>query len=185
MTRKRVFAFSLAAALLGLVATASVALATPTSSHGGGAMDAQIGVVRIDPNNPRAAYVTAWYTCPASATSKHLFVSVKQVASGLPDNRLKSEGSSQYTSAWLETHPAHSTFTCDGTRHTGTWRITDDPNDPSYVQPGTDPDNPFGDYGFGGPLIPGQVYVQFCMDDGSETSPVWWAYSEQFARASY
>ena len=168
----RFLAASLVAALVAIVA-ASVALADPTSSHSGGANAVQIGVVRIDPNNPMAAYVTAWYTCPAG-TTKHLFVSVKQVASGAPDNRLKEEGSSQYTSAWLETHPDDSTYTCDGQRHTGTWRITDDPTDPSY--------GPF-DYGFGGPLVPGQVYVQFCMDDGSETNPAWWAYSEQFSRA--
>lgn len=175
MNRKRIFALSLVAAVLGVVATASVALAVPTNSHGGGAMANQIGLVRIDPKNPMAAYVTGWYSCPAGA-SKHLFVSVKQVASGKPDNRLKEEGSSQYTSAWLETHPAPDTYTCDGTRHIGTWRITDDPTDPSYG---------LFDYGFGGPLVPGQVYVQFCMDDGNETAPAWWAYSEQFARASY
>jgi hypothetical protein len=113
------------------VAAASVALAAPTSTHSGGANANQIGIVRIDPNNPMAAYVTGNYTCPAGAQA-HLFVSVKQVASGKPDNRLKEEGSSQYTSAWLETHPAPDTFTCDGTWHQGTWRITDDPLDPSY-----------------------------------------------------
>ena len=174
MNRKRIFALSLAAASVAAIATASVALAAPTSSHSGGANANQIGVVRIDPNNPMAAYVTGNYTCPAGAQA-HLFVSVKQVASGKPDNRLKEEGSSQYTSAWLETHPAPDTFTCDGSWHRGTWRITDDPLDPSY--------GPF-DYGFGGPLIPGAVYVQFCWDDDSGNN-AWHAYSEQFAHAGY
>jgi hypothetical protein len=174
MNKKRVFALALAAAVIGVIATASVALADPTSSHSGGANANQIGVVRIDPNNPMAAYVTGNYNCPAGAQA-HLFVSVKQVATGKPDNRLKEDGSSQYTSAWLETHPAPDTFTCDGTWHRGTWRITDDPLDPSY--------GPF-DYGFGGPLIPGTVYVQFCWDDDSGNN-AWHAYSEQFARAGY
>ncbi|HEY2741492.1 MAG TPA: hypothetical protein VGI69_04845 [Gaiellaceae bacterium] len=174
MNKKRVFAPALAAALLGVIGTASVASAAPTSSHSGGANANQIGIVRIDPNNAMAAYVTGNYTCPAGAQA-HLFVSVKQVATGAPDNRLKEEGSSQYTSAWLETHPAPDTFTCDGTWHQGTWRITDDPLDPSYG---------LFDYGFGGPLIPGMVYVQFCWDDDSGNN-AWHAYSEQFARAGY
>src|SRR5438045_6598948 len=130
MSKKRFSAATLVATALAVIAT-SVAWADPTSSHAGGANAAQIGVVRIDPNNPMAAYVTGRYTCPAGADA-HLFVSVKQVASGLPDSRLKEDGSSQYTSAWLETHPTSDTWTCDGTWHVGTWRITDDPNDPSY-----------------------------------------------------
>jgi hypothetical protein len=173
MSKNRFLAATLFAAAVAVIAT-SVAWADPTSSHSGGANAVQIGVVRIDPNNPMAASVTGRYTCPNGADA-HLFVSVKQVASGLPDSRLKEEGSSQYTSAWLETHPTPDTWTCDGTWHIGTWRITDDPNDPSYMP---------WDYGFGGPLIPGQVYVQFCWDELSLT-PTWHAYSEQFARASY
>src|SRR5215831_19442572 len=101
VNKKRFLVMSLAAATFAVIATASVALADPTSSHSGGANANQIGVVRIDPKNPMAAYVTGNYTCPAGAQA-HLFVSVKQVASGKPDNRLKEEGSSQYTSAWLE-----------------------------------------------------------------------------------
>jgi hypothetical protein len=49
MNKRRVFALSLAATVIGAIATASVALADPTSSHGGGAHANQIGVVRIDP----------------------------------------------------------------------------------------------------------------------------------------
>src|ERR1041385_4644237 len=139
MSMTRFLAASLVAALVAIVG-ASVALADPTSSHSGGANAVQIVAVRIDPNNPMAAYVTGWYTCPDGA-DWHLFVSVKQGASGLPDSRLKEEGSSKYTSAWLETHPTPDTWTCDGTWHIGTWRITDDPTDPSYMP---------WDYGFGG-----------------------------------
>ena len=164
MTKRRYFAFAMVVAL-GVVSMVSVAGAVPTSSHSGGGYAVQTGVVRIDPDNPQVAYVTGNYNCPAGFA--HLFVSVKQVANGRPDPALKQEGSSQTSSAFLERHPEPGAeFTCDGTWHTGTWRITSDPTDPQY------------EYGFGS-LIPGSVYVQFCWD--SET---WHAYDEQFARAA-
>ena len=171
MNKKRLFAVSIAAlALLSLIGMTAVALAFPTSSHSGGANANQTGVVRIDPTNPQVAYVSGQYNCP-SGSQAHLFVSVKQVADGKPDSRLKQEGSSQISSAWLERH-FDTQPTCDGTWHTGTWRITNDTSDADY------------EYGQGGGLIPGTVYVQFCWDDLSDT-PTWHAYSEQFARASY
>ena len=168
MGKKRLFAIALAAATFSVIAMTSVAWADPTSSHSGGANAVQTGVVRIDPNNPQVAYVTGNYMCPAG--DAHLFVSVKQVADGRPDPDLKLEGSSAISSGWLERHPGADEFTCDGTWHTGTWRITSDPSDPGY------------EYGFGA-LSPGQVYVQFCWDGPGDT-PAWHAYSEQFARAS-
>ena len=164
MNKKRFLAASVAAAAFSVIAMTSVALAVPTSSHSGGANAVQTGVVRIDANNPQVAYVTGNYTCPAGFA--HLFVSVKQVEDGGPDRDLKLEGSSQISSGYLERHPGADEFTCDGTWHTGTWRITSDPSDPGY------------EYGHGA-LIPGQVYVQFCWD-----GPDWHAYDEQFARAS-
>lgn len=174
MNKRRFLAVCVAMATFAVIAT-SVALAKsdkPTSSHSGGANANQIGVVRIDPSDPSVAYVTGRYTCPASTDPAHLFVSVKQVAGGLPDPGLKLEGSSGLTypdGAWLFRHPGPTEFTCDGTWHIGTWRIS------SHEPP---PD----DYGQHGSLVPGTVYVQFCWDspDGS-----WHAYSEQFARASY
>lgn len=169
MSKKRLSVAIVAAAALAVIA-ASVALADPTSSHSGGAMANQTGVVRIDPSNPQVAYVSGWYSCPAG-TQAHLFVSVKQVAGGKPDSRLKEEGSSGISSAWLEKH-FDGQPTCDGARHSGTWRITNDMSDGDY------------EYGTGGALVPGQVYVQFCWDELSLT-PTWHAYSEQFARASY
>lgn len=169
MRKKRLLATSLAVVALAVIGTTSAAWADPTSSHSGGANAVQTGVVRIDPNNPRVAYVTGRYTCPAGPA--HLFVSVKQVADGLPDPALKLEGSSAISSGWLERHPVPGEFTCDGTWHTGTWRITSDPSVAGY------------EYGFGA-LTPGQVYVQFCWDDPSD-NPTWHAYSEQFAHASY
>src|SRR6476469_7629510 len=137
MNKKRFFAMSLAAATCAVIAT-SVAWADPTSSHSGGAKAVQTGVVRIDPNNPQVAYVTGNYTCPAGFA--HLFVSVDEVADGQPDPALKLEGSSAISSGWLERHPGADEFTCDGTWHTGTWRI-----------------DSTTEYGHGA-LIPGQVY---------------------------
>ena len=169
MNKKRFLARSLAAATLAVIGATSVAWAVPTSSHSGGANAVQTGVVRIDPNNPQVAYVTGNYTCPTGFA--HLFVSVKQVPGGLPDPALKLEGSSAISSAFLERHPGPDEFICDGTWHTGTWRITSDPSDPGY------------EYGFGA-LIPGQVYEQFCWDGPGDPS-VWHAWDEQFARASY
>jgi hypothetical protein len=165
--RTRFLAASVLAAIVGAIALASVAMADPTSSHSGGANAVQTGVVRIDPNDPSVAYVSGRYTCPAAPGPAHLFVSVKQIAGGLPDPALKLEGSSSVTypdGGWLERHPGPDEFTCDGTWHTGTWQIAAS-----------------SEYGHGS-LVPGTVYVQFCWDspDGS-----WHAYSEQYARASY
>ena len=169
MNRKRLSTATLVASTLAVI-VASVAWADPTSSHSGGANANQTGVVRIDPANPKVAYVSGQYNCP-SGTQAHLFVSVKQVADGKPDSRLKEEGSSRFSSAWLERH-FDTQPTCDGAWHTGTWRITDDKSDPDY------------EYGQGGGLIPGTVYVQFCWDDDSGNN-AWHAYSEQFAHAGY
>src|SRR5882757_9736137 len=129
MSKKRLSAATFVAMALAVIAT-SVAWADPTSNHSGGANANQTGVVRIDPANPQVAYVSGRYTCP-SGSQAHLFVSVKQVADGMPDSRLKEEGSSQISSAWLERH-FDTQPTCDGTWHTGTWRITDDVSDPGY-----------------------------------------------------
>jgi hypothetical protein len=167
MNKKRFLAIWLTTAAFAVIA-ASVASGDPTSSHSGGANANQIGNVKIDPNDPSVAYVTGRYTCPSSAEPAHLFVSVKQVAGGKPDSALKLEGSSALTypnGAWLERHPAPSEFTCDGSWHTGTWRIAAS-----------------SEYGHGS-LIPGSVYVQFCWDSPDGVS--WHAYSEQFAHASY
>jgi hypothetical protein len=168
MNKKRFLAMCVAAATFAGIG-AAVALADPTSSHSGGANAIQTGVVRIDRNNPSVAFVTGRYTCPASTTPAHLFVSAKQVAGGRPDSALKLEGSSALTfpdGGWLERHPAPTEFTCDGTWHTGTWRI-----------------DASSEYGHGS-LVPGTVYVQFCWDSPDE-GVSWHAYSEQFARASY
>ena len=175
MTKSRVLVMALVAAAIA-AASASVALADPTSSHSGGAFAAQIGNVKIDPSDPSVAYVTGKYNYPAAPGGAHLFVSVKQVAGGKPDSGLKGEDSSGLTfpdGAWLFRHPAQNEFTCDGSWHTGTSWISSDLDE-----------GPGDAYGRHGSLVPGQVYVQFCWDS-PDNGVSWHAYSEQFAHASY
>jgi hypothetical protein len=158
-----------ASVLVGLTAfsivPATSAGADPTNVHSKGAHASQLGTIKIDPNDSRIAYVTGRYSCPAGEA--HLWVSVKQVADGRPDRALKEEGSSAISAAWLERHPGLDEFTCDGTWHTGTWKI-----------------DSFTEYGWGS-LVPGQVYAQVCWT-GPETAPfefAWYAFAEQFANA--
>jgi hypothetical protein len=128
-----------------------------------------IGNVRIDPANPGIAYVTAKYSCPSEGEA-HLWVSVKQVASGKKDPALQEEGSSAISSAWLQRHPApDAEFTCDGATHTGTFSI----------------DAGLTEYGFG-ELTQGHAYVQFCLtgpETGPNGEPAWFAIDERFAPA--
>jgi hypothetical protein len=166
MNKRRIFALSLAVSCAGLTAATTLPVsATPTTTHDG--MHAvQTGVVRIDPNDPRIAYVTGKYTCPPGTA---LFVSAKETADGKPDNALKQPGSSAIAAGWLERHPVEGTeYICDNTLRTGTWKI-----------------DSFTEYGHGH-LVPGQVYLQFCWS-GTPTGPdtfAWWSFDEQWAHAA-
>jgi hypothetical protein len=163
--KKRYALASIFTGAIALVAWAVPAGAAPTRLAAGGAKSTVLGNVRIDPQNPQIAYVTGRYVCPAGEAG-HLWVSVKEVASGRPDNALKAEGSSGVASAWLQRHPDPATqFTCDGTWHTGTFEV----------------DAGLSEYGFGA-LVPGQVYVQFCLTPDNETSN-WIGIDQRFAVA--
>ena len=110
-----------------------------------------LGTVSL--NGDGTASVRARYICQES---DHLWVSAKQVADRRPDARLKEEGSSAVASAWMQSHPAPSTFTCDGRWHTGTFEIETanfGPQAPSWDA-----------------LKRGQAWVQFCLNSmsGSE-----------------
>ncbi len=72
-------------------------------------------------NDDGTASVRATYICPEGF---HLWVSAKQSSTGRYDGRLEEEGSSQVAGAWFESHPTD--FTCDGTRHTQTFTITNE-----------------------------------------------------------
>jgi hypothetical protein len=156
----------LVAALVMLVTTClgMVSLGAAPTIVKSGAKAVVLGYVHIDPTDPGVAWVTGRYSCPAGEA--HLFVSVKQVADARPDPRLKLEGSSSISKGWLERHPGPSEFTCDGTWHTDTFRI-----------------DAVTEYGHG-TIVPGQVYVQFCLTGpGPDTAPEWFAFWEQFANA--
>lgn len=165
MTVRRVLAVG-AVLMLMTVTGMARAEAEPTRLATGGAKATVLGNVRIDPENPAIAYVSARYVCPGES---HLWVSVKQVADSRPDRGLKGEGSSGISDAWLQRHPGPDEFTCDGTWHTGTWSV----------------DAGLTEYGFG-ELERGQVYVQFCLT-GPEIAPeepAWLGISMRFAAAA-
>jgi hypothetical protein len=163
MSKKYAIAGVLALVLATGFGTVSAG-ASPTIIKSGGAKAVVLGYVHIDPSNPAIASLTATYTCPTG--EGHLFVSAKQVANGRPDPALKLEGSSSISSGWLERHPGPDEFTCDGTWHTGTFEF-----------------DSFTEYGFG-TLVPGQVYVQFCLSaPGEDETPAWFAFYEQFVNA--
>src|SRR3954454_14037546 len=58
-----------------------------------------------------SATVRVTYRC---YSSDHLWVSLKQSASGKKDWRLRDEGSSERAATWLQSH--RNPFTCDGTK---------------------------------------------------------------------
>ena len=166
MTKRHVLAGALAI-VIATCGSAVTAGAAPTKIATGGAKAVVLGHVRIDAEDPSIAEVTARYTCPAGGEA-HLWVSVKQVADGRPDRALKEEGSSSLSNAWLQRHPGLDEFQCDGTWHTGTYQI-----------------DTVTEFGWGA-LVPGQVYVQFCLT-GPEIAPeepAWFAIDQRFAVAS-
>ena len=103
----------LAAAVL---VTAAVTLSAGFAvSAPAGKLDSQvIGNVRIDPIDPTVAYVSARYICEGG-DGAHVWVSVKQAASGLPEQWLTEEGSGGRAAgegAWSHSH--RNSVTCDG-----------------------------------------------------------------------
>jgi hypothetical protein len=134
--------------MTGVVLAGSSSLGAGTAVAATAAVPAQdivLQPLRIDPNNPHVALLTASYICSdTAAPAAHLWISVKQAAGGVRDPRLKKEGSSRFANAWSQRHPVD--FFCDGQWHTRTFRLTQD------------------EQGFG-TLTPGVVWVQFCLTD--------------------
>jgi hypothetical protein len=123
-------AFSILAPL-GALTTAGAVSASPT-------MNASIGSY-ITRTGTGTANLSARYACEDGI---HLWVSAKQAAGGRYDARLAQPGSSQYSTAWLQSHPTN--FTCDGSARTQSFQID------TLEQ------------GFGS-LVRGVAYVQFCL----------------------
>ncbi len=131
--------------------TAGVAMTAPA-----GKLDSQvIGKVRIDADDPTVAYVRARYICEGG-DGAHVWVSVKQAASRLPEQALTEEGSSAVSAAWSQSHA--NTVTCDGKWQVGTFVVN------------------HKEYGWG-KLQQGQAWVQFCVipPGGAETGVITWS----------
>jgi hypothetical protein len=132
--------------IIAALVTAAVAVTGATATAApAGKLDSQvIGNVRIDPNDPTVAYVTARYICEGGAGA-HVWASVKQAESGLPEQWLTEEGSGERAAeegAWSHSH--RNSVTCDGQWHVGTFTVDQE------------------EWG-GGDLRQGQAWVQFCV----------------------
>ena len=148
---KQRFGLVAAFAVAGLALTTAVATAAPAPK-----LDAQVtGTVRIDPSDPTVGYVDARYICEGGEGA-HVWVSVKQAESRLPETELTLEGSGGKAAAWSHSHA--NTVTCDGTWHTGTFTV----NQEEWGQ---------------GELKPGHAWVQFCVipPGGTEEGPITWS----------
>jgi hypothetical protein len=133
--------------------TAGVAIAAPA-----GKLDAQvIGNVRIDENDSRVAYVTARYICEGGAGA-HVWASVKQAESRLPEQWLTEEGSGANSAAWSHSH--RNAVVCDGNWHVATFTV-------DQVEWGW------------GELQQGQAWVQFCVIPPGDEEAITW--SNRFA----
>jgi hypothetical protein len=90
-------------------------------------------------NGGTTGVLRAVYSCNQS---DHLWVSVKQVNSGLKDPALMAEGSSAVADNYLQSH--RNALTCDGRSHLGSFSV-------DTVEDGSK-----------GALRPGWAWVQFC-----------------------
>lgn len=125
------------------VLTAAAALgAGSAQAKPAGRLDSQVlGNVHVDPRDPTVAYVTARYVCEGG-DGAHVWVSVKQAESRLPERSLTREGSGGTSAAWSHSHA--NSVTCDGAWHVATFRVDQT------------------EWGWGA-LKPGQAWVQFCV----------------------
>jgi hypothetical protein len=129
------------AATAGAVALLAAGVGSAAAAPAG-KLDSQVlGNVRVDPADPTVGYVTARYVC-SGGDGAHVWVSVKQAASRLPERWLTAEGSGAGSAAWSHSHA--NAVACDGAWHTGTFRVDQQ------------------EWGWG-TLQRGQAWVQFCV----------------------
>ena len=140
-----------ALAAAGLAFTTALATAAPAPK-----LDSQVvGTVRIDPSDPTVGYVDARYICEGG-DGAHVWVSVKQAESRLPEKGLTLEGSGGLAAAWSHSHA--NTVTCDGKWNVATFTVDQ---------------NEWGQ----GELEQGHAWVQFCVipPGGTEEGPITWS----------
>lgn len=138
--------FLAAIAILAIALFSNVGMATAATPP---SFEAQIlGPVLIDHRDPSIAYVQARYICD-QAPDWHLWVSIKQNASGTQDQLLDQEHSSGVATTWLQTHPTD--LTCDGVWHVQ--RFTLDTLEQGF-----------------GEALKGVGWFQFCLIDFADES---------------
>jgi hypothetical protein len=135
--------------LVAAAVTAAVPLAgaTAASAHNHAPAFAAkvLGPVHVNRHDPSAAYVNAKYVCDAKRDAEwHLWVSLKENATGTVDPALEQEGSSEVATTWLQVHPT--TFRCDGRWHEQSFKL-------DTTEQGK------------GEAIKGKGWVQFCLID--------------------
>ena len=151
--KRRILGLAVLVTALGAV-TAGLAVAAPS-----GKLDAQvIGNVQIDADDPTTAQFSARYICEGGEGA-HVWASVKQAGSGLPEQWLTEEGSggrAMAEGAWSHSH--RNTVVCDGRWHVDTFTV-------DQLEWG------------GGELQQGQAWVQFCVipPGGDENGPITWS----------
>jgi hypothetical protein len=131
---------------IAALATAALALSGGLATAApAGKLDAQvIGNVQVDPSDATVAYVTARYICEGG-DGAHVWVSVKQAASGSPEQWLTEEGSGGRAAAegaWSHSH--RNSVVCNGQWNVATFTVDQEE---------------WGD----GDLKQGQAWVQFCV----------------------
>lgn len=143
--------------LATLLTAAAVLTAAPTMAAPAGKLDVQvIGNVEIDSSDPTVATVRARYICEGG-DGAHVWMSVKQAESRLPEQWLTEEGSGAQTAAWSHSH--RDAVVCDGKWHVAIFTVDQ------------------LEWGWG-ELKPGQAWVQFCViPPGSdpETGEIVWS----------
>jgi hypothetical protein len=131
-----------------VAATAAGSFGATSASAEGPTRAELVGAVRIDPNDPTVAYITANYRCYGEGG---LWISVKQTEDRSRDTALLEEGSSGISAAWSMSH--RNPVTCDGKVHVETFTVDQVETD-SFGFPNGDLEAGFG-------------YVQFCLFDAN------------------
>jgi hypothetical protein len=129
-------------AVVATLAVAALPATAPAASKPKKPYADVLGAIEASPDGTTAT-LRVRYRCNAG---DHLWVSVKESATGKKDWALRREGSSELAATWLQSH--RNTWTCDGTKRTETFNV-------DAVEPGSK-----------GALVHGRAYVQFCLTQG-------------------
>jgi hypothetical protein len=137
--------------MLAAVAATALVAAAPASAQNDSFTFGDAAVLGPVHVRGDVAQVHVRYSCDVG---DHIWVSVKQSATGAVDPAVSAEGSGfgGAASAWWQSH--RGSFTCDGKRHVA-WFAVD------TVEPGSR-----------GQLRSGSAWVQFCITNGDDLSAI-------------